>query len=172
VALLLQPYGFEGFLLAGVRRPGSESAVENLEHVPVDYIDRDAATPSDRREMHLYQDGVAEVAHFHRLGVDALPCLRLHLDELGHSLRPSKQGTLQLAAADERRSPVSIWPPEFRYRRGVLPIERLEEPPHNLHVLLRHRLLLQAHGFDGGLLGAKVLKAHDLPVAKLEHAAN
>src|SRR5205085_238883 len=125
--LLLQAHCFEGFLVAGVRRPGSESAVENLVHIPADYIDRDAATSSDRREMHLYQDGVAEVAHFHRLGVDAFPCLRLHLDELGHSLRPSKHGTLQLAAADERRSPVSIRPPEFRCRRGVLPIERLEK---------------------------------------------
>ena len=53
IGLLPQPHGFEGFLLAGVRRPRSESAGQNLEHVPVDYIDRDAATSTDCREMHL-----------------------------------------------------------------------------------------------------------------------
>ena len=35
---------------------------------------------------------------------------------------------------------------------GLLDVRRLKDSAHDLHVLLRHRLLLQPHGFEGLLV--------------------
>src|SRR5436190_5159612 len=39
--------------------------------------------------------------------------------------------------------------PKLTRPRQTLLVECLEGPPHDLHVLLRHRLLLKPHGFEG-----------------------
>ena len=49
--------------------------------------------------------------------------------------------------------------------RCVCPVERLEGPPHDLHVLLRHRLLREPEGFEGLLVIAEQLDSDDLVLA-------
>src|SRR5262249_31044245 len=44
---------------------------------------------------------------------------------------------------------------------GIAPIPGFDRTPHNLQVLVRHRLLLQAHGFEGLLVIKEVLDEDD-----------
>ena len=52
---------------------------------------------------------------------------------------------------------------------AVAPPERGFGTPQNLHVLLRHRLLLQPHGFEGVGRAAKPLRVSDLTVPHRIH---
>src|SRR3954451_12838492 len=47
-------------------------------------------------------------------------------------------------------------------------VPRLEDASHDLHVVLRHRLVRQAHGFEGFRVSQKVADANDLSRAKVE----
>jgi hypothetical protein len=51
----------------------------------------------------------------------------------------------------------------------IAPAEKLEPAHHDLHVLLRHRLLPQSHGFEGVLSPEIAAVRDDHPVTQLNH---
>src|SRR5205085_1609838 len=130
--LRLQPYGFEGFVLAFVNLPARSLPVADLKDVPSDPLDRGATRPSHRPKVDLNKYVLSEIPHIHRLSYDALPGLALQFDELDHPLAPAKRGSLQQATADVGGVPLAICCPEVAHGVGVLPIERRQEATHNL----------------------------------------
>src|SRR2546430_2268873 len=59
---------------------------------------------------------------------------------------------LTLDGAWERGEPLEVRREEIVVGVEIEPVEGVDPPLHDLHVLPRHRLLLQPHGFEGFVL--------------------
>src|SRR6202035_3797100 len=77
-----------------------------------------------------------------------------HLPGLEHCLDPIAH--LVIASIDVplyRRwtggHPLDVWRPQVKPHVEFAPVPRFDSPAQQLYVLLRHRLLLQPHGFEG-----------------------
>src|SRR5436190_15178287 len=141
--LLLEAHGFEGFGAVLVLEDIDDSAVPHL-HVQVEPdIDLRATAPAAAFEMKDDEEIVAGVEYFLdfqvvlRPGVEpsaANPLRCLHAVERGVVLLKGRPFDLGMRKLDE----------------GVrVVLEGPSPAPHHLHVLLRHRLPLKAHGFEG-----------------------
>src|SRR5204863_6275236 len=87
----------------------------------------------------------------------------LKLDEqVPDSLNAS--GRSRLGKVSEGNS-FDLWITHSEKGSLVAPNDGLEGQTHRLHVLLRHRLPLQPHGFEGVVGAVKPLVSRDLPVA-------
>src|SRR4051794_29706204 len=116
------------------------------------FFEGDATGPAATDEMNSDDDSVVHVDEF--LGLR----LKLNvLEELGKVLHTGVAAAMRSA---RRRIVCSIpphggWIGQLNYRREVAPIERVKAATHELHVLLRHRLLRETGGFEG-LFGVEV----------------
>src|SRR5881227_2809401 len=54
-----------------------------------------------------------------------------------------------LHSSRTRRDPLDLWRRIAEQQVSLALIPSLDRLPHDLHVLLRHRLLLEAHSFEG-----------------------
>src|SRR5262249_49145699 len=123
------------------------------------------ATPNGRP----HQDRVTSVDQLLDLDVGILELALQPVHELPVSLRSVKDSR---ASGDRPAGGVS----EIRGDVSKCPIHissavRLEGAPHNLDVLLRHRLPLKPGGFEG-LSGVEVVpKPNELAVLELDHSA-
>src|SRR5919201_3666901 len=71
---------------------------------------------------------------------------------------------MEVTLDGEKWLPGHFFVQQSRGRFVVSAVNRIEEPPHDLHVLLRH-LLPQPHGLEGFGWLPEPLEAHRLPVA-------
>src|SRR5262245_54892336 len=147
-------------MAAVIRRPSHASILQLNDHAVIP-LDRNATLPAGPRVMHEDDDLVrARIDQLHDLPRQIVELLGPEAQELDpllatapHRLsfeRPSLQDPLVIASDEAQIEPateVALVKP---------PLESSDQPPHNLDVLLRHRLLLKPGGFEG-LVSVEVL---------------
>src|SRR5436190_20033183 len=143
-ALLVQPHGFECFGAVEEDSGAGNLAVDDLIHVRAVHWRSDAATAPAGREVHERQ---------HTIGVNWFQPLDRDV-ELGSSVvnvgeeAPNANGPV-VYPAEQWRPQLDILGAAGEVALHVAVIERGHYSLDDVHVLLRHRLLLQPHGFEG-----------------------
>src|SRR3954471_20080754 len=94
--------------------------------------------------------------------------------EVGSGILDVREISLYALAAfvgsgNERRAQLDMLAAAGQVPVKVPVVDRSHRAAHDLHVLLRHRLLLQPHGFEGYVLVLVEAEASDSPVADGEH---
>jgi hypothetical protein len=165
--LLRQAHGFEGFLFRPVLPALHDQSIAQLvdEDVRIANASAGASLPvqhrvQDRRSDHM----VASVDQLQYLERD-----------FGERINESVSELLVRIATDVRARVGFVCArvvDEFRVKVGEdglvsVGVPRREGCPHDLHVLLRHRLLRQPHGFEGFLFRPVLPALHDQSIAQL-----
>src|ERR1700747_3758846 len=144
--LLLQPHGFEGLGLGAEVLPAHDLLISELEDAADPNVYLDATLPCPHLDLAPRDDPLTEVK---KIGVD----LELLEDLLGvraellythdPAIRPLRPRSLRqdLDIRVKDRAKLSLV--------ALLDGRSLKDTTHELHVLLRHLLLLQPHGFEG-----------------------
>ena len=103
---------------------------------------------------------VDEADHFKGVSVPGLA----HLLELAHEPLPTHERPRLRPTFRGSRDDIGV----LQLTKGihVSRVPRFEGGSHDLHVLLRHRLLRQSHGFESGFPIQKGLHPHDHPLTK------
>src|SRR6185437_12188465 len=146
-SLLRQPYSFERLIVVEIGPDPRDLAIANIEDLPHRLIDPPAAArsapfdPAENENLVLAE--VAEVLAPHAVllpGVADITKVRLDA--------PAPPQSTAAEAHRHRGEPFDIRAHALEDRIGIAPVEGVDHPLGNLHVLLRHRLLDQPHGFE------------------------
>src|SRR5205823_6893209 len=145
-ALLLQPHGFEGCVSIRVGVPLVHQLASEPKHVCQGKLDRHTTTSGATTQAHENHDLRARIEELLRHGLDVVEDIENLLDTARNPLAPEVGALpdLGLHELDVRRQKLKV-----DLLAGVESrVDRFQQ----LHVLLRHRLLLQPHGFQRFLL--------------------
>src|SRR5439155_6872816 len=164
--LTLQAHGFEGLGPHRVLASSDDLAVLN---------------GVDDRIPHVYRNTVAlpyaaRVLHHHDLISRLDELLRLVTGFIKH-LQPLPEVTPHRFLSREDTNvvgrtldcpPVDVWMPEVHQPVNTLRVERLQRLAHDLHVRVRHRLLLEAEVGESAVAVHVDKELHHLAVADVE----
>src|SRR6266566_9473826 len=139
--LLVQSYGFEGFKRLVEPREANDLAVTNLEHVATLNVDLDATADAACDHPHPHRHPVPCIVKLERLEptgwVDVANVLGSDRESLVAPARPRLDGIRRVDVLD-------VWVHQCGHHPEAIPLPGVIEPLDQLHVLLRHRLLLEA----------------------------
>src|SRR5271166_2574105 len=145
--LLLEPHGFEGFTPRKKCLDRHKPAIARHKTHGELLIQLDVAGSAPHSYASEPQHRLAEVPNLGLLKVELLPRLPHRLEPLSHLVVTSIDDALN--GGGTSRHPFDVWGGVAEPHRSVTLIPGCDALVDDLHVLLRHRLLLQAHGFEG-----------------------
>src|SRR5215213_7207619 len=128
----------KGLLARGVDRPLRHPAVAQLVDAPRRLVHGDPAPASDRPEIHLHEHPVARVDRLAHGRRDALPDLRLLLEELRQPLGAAIDGSFDESAAGVCGPELTVRRPDLAGRLEVPTAERIDQAADDLHIRARH----------------------------------
>src|SRR2546423_9335096 len=169
-ALLPQLGGFEGFGLREVQTSARDHSILDGEDLKGRHVDFDAALTATRPQASVNEHLLmVEGAELLNVDPEVLPGLDYdRLVPLAKSFRPHVH-----AIKSRKNGVVLLHLPfgmgELSHGVWIAAVKDFQRPPHQLHVLLRHRLLRKPDRFEGFGSLLEQPKASDLPVFDCEH---
>src|SRR5262245_35946096 len=166
--LLLHPDGFEGFGAVGVLIDSRDLALAHRIDLVVAGIHLDPAYSAASLVMRDHDDLIPGVDDFFERHLEFFQGARPPLHVVAHRMRAIRQFLIDPFA---RRIHHDIGIKDrLRFGATADPVVFVgERLAHDLHVLLRHRLLRQPDGFEGFVSLLEHPKASDLPVLDRVH---
>ena len=123
----------------------------------------DAAVTATHAEPVEDKHAIAEVSELGVVRADLLEALKQVVEVTSQACVTAIDPVLDHAR--HRRHPLALRVPELDHRIELFTLERFEGLAHDLHVLLRHRLLRQAHRFEGIIIIEEELFENDATMA-------
>src|SRR2546423_6791938 len=170
VCLLLQPHGFEGIVAVGELFNPRDLAVSESVDLEDPSGNLNATSPCVPGEPGEGDQGVAVLANGLGVHGEVVPP---RLPELVYVTTEPVE-TLPLPGVRERRDgPVyEVGREKAQHDVNVTPARGFDDAAHNVHVLLRHRLLRQPHGFEGlRLAHVELLMDHQSVLERIDPSA-
>ena len=160
--LALKLHGFERFRPIAVDIYSADLAVDHTERSCPAHVNRHSARVSPTHGVQTQDHGVSALDDLLDIRLTLLEGLRQRCKEVQDGLRPHADARVR----EHRRVMPNRVLLEPAGRAFIVTAEhRIEGAADYLHVLLRHRLLLQPHGFEGLLVVEEVLSKDDAAVA-------
>src|SRR5512132_705527 len=163
--LLRQPGCFEGLLSAAVIVESHALAVLQRPHRTIDTFDIDATLASPGMNAENGDDALTSLDELLRIPTPAFPAALPVGLPTKQSFQPPVLTRLRYVVVVDLNLRVE----SFKGRFQVAAYVRVVGTAHDLHVLLRHRLLPQPGGFEGLCLGAEQPIAHELAASNRGH---